>query len=131
VKFHKNPFSGSRVAPSGHVDGRIDRETGRQAGRQADMTNLLVGFRNFSNAPKNSQKPVMNAVYHSCWNALSSTFFKILSAVSWCQNSQKPVMNAVYHSCWNALSSTFFKILSAVSWCRIVRIIYADDRVTR
>ena len=37
IKFRENPSSGSRV----HADGRTD------------MTNLIVAFRNFSNAPKN------------------------------------------------------------------------------
>jgi hypothetical protein len=47
-----------------HTDGRTDgrteerigqacRHAGRQAGRQADMTKLIVAFRNFANAPKN------------------------------------------------------------------------------
>jgi hypothetical protein len=40
IKFHENPSSGSRVffmRPDG----------------QADMTKLIVAFRNFANAPKN------------------------------------------------------------------------------
>jgi hypothetical protein len=39
IKFHKNPSSGSRVVPCG----------------QTDMTKLRVAFRNFANAPKNTQ----------------------------------------------------------------------------
>ena len=41
IKFHENPFSGSRVAPRGQTDGRTD------------TTKLLVAFRNFANEPKN------------------------------------------------------------------------------
>jgi hypothetical protein len=40
IKFHENPFSGSRVVPCGWTDG------------QADMTKLTVVSRNFANAPK-------------------------------------------------------------------------------
>jgi len=38
IKFHENPSSRSRVVPCG----------------QADMTKLIVAFRNFANQPKNS-----------------------------------------------------------------------------
>jgi hypothetical protein len=41
VEFHENPFTGSRVVPCGRTDG------------QADMTKLIMAFRNFVNAPKN------------------------------------------------------------------------------
>jgi len=41
IKFHGNPSNGSRVVPCGRTDGRTD------------MTTLIVGFRNFANAPKN------------------------------------------------------------------------------
>jgi hypothetical protein len=71
VKFHKNPSSGSRVVPFRQMDGRIDREKDRQA----DMIKLIVGFSNFANAPKNGQKTVMNAVYHSCWNSVEIPHF--------------------------------------------------------
>jgi hypothetical protein len=40
IKFHENPSSGSRIVPCGGTDGR------------ADMTKLIVAFRNFANAPK-------------------------------------------------------------------------------
>jgi len=66
VKFHKNPYNGSRVVPFGQMDGRMDRKTDKQA----DMAKLIIGFRNFANAPKNGQKPVMNVVHHSCWNSV-------------------------------------------------------------
>jgi hypothetical protein len=36
IKFHENPFSGSRVVPCG----------------QTDMTKLTVAFCNFANAPE-------------------------------------------------------------------------------
>jgi hypothetical protein len=42
MKFHENPSSGSRVVPCGQTDG------------QADTTELIVDFRNFAEAPKNS-----------------------------------------------------------------------------
>jgi hypothetical protein len=41
IKFHKNPFIGSRVVPYGRMDG------------QAHMKKLTVAFRNFSKAPNN------------------------------------------------------------------------------
>jgi len=45
IKFHKNPSNWSRVVPCGRMGGRTDR--------RANMTKLIVGFRNFANAPKN------------------------------------------------------------------------------
>jgi len=41
MKFHKNPSRGSRFVPLGRTDRRIG------------MTNIIVVFRNFANAPKN------------------------------------------------------------------------------
>jgi hypothetical protein len=41
--LNENPSSGSRVVPPGQTDG------------QANMTKLIVAFRNFVNAPKISQ----------------------------------------------------------------------------
>ena len=41
IKFHENPFSGSRVVAYGQTDGRRDR-----------IRNLIVAFLNFTNAPK-------------------------------------------------------------------------------
>jgi len=40
IKFHVNPSSGSRVVPCG----------------QTDMKKLIVVFRNFANAPKNTEE---------------------------------------------------------------------------
>jgi hypothetical protein len=40
IKFHQNPYSGSRVVPCRRTDGQTDME-------------LIVAFRNFANAPKN------------------------------------------------------------------------------
>jgi hypothetical protein len=40
IKFHENPYSGSRVVPSGRTD------------RQTDMTKLIIAFRNFEKALK-------------------------------------------------------------------------------
>jgi hypothetical protein len=45
IKFRENPSSESRVFPCWQTGGRKDS--------QADMTNLLVAFRNFPTAPKN------------------------------------------------------------------------------
>ena len=42
IKFHENLSSDSRAVPCGQKDG------------QTDMTKLIVAFRNFPNAPKNS-----------------------------------------------------------------------------
>ena len=39
IKFRENPSSGSRVVQCGRTD------------RRTDMTKLIVGFRNFANAP--------------------------------------------------------------------------------
>jgi hypothetical protein len=41
IKFLENPSSGSRVVPCERTE------------RQADMTNLIVAFGSFANAPKN------------------------------------------------------------------------------
>ena len=41
IKFHDNPFIGSRVIPCGRTD------------RRKDMTKLIVAFINFTNAHKN------------------------------------------------------------------------------
>jgi hypothetical protein len=40
IKFHENPSSENRVVPY----------------RQTNMTKLIVAFRNFANAPKNTQR---------------------------------------------------------------------------
>jgi hypothetical protein len=50
IKFHENPSSGGRVAPCGLIDG------------QTDTTKIIVAYRNFANAPKNSTK-------HNCRSA--------------------------------------------------------------
>jgi hypothetical protein len=44
IKFHENPSSGNRVVPRG-----------RQTDGQADITNLIVVFRNFVDAHKHAQ----------------------------------------------------------------------------
>jgi len=46
IKFDGNPSIGSRIVPCGRTDGRTDRQT--------DVTKLILAFRNFANAPKNS-----------------------------------------------------------------------------
>ena len=43
IKFHENPPSGSRGVPCG--------QTGRWTERRTDMTKPIVVFRNFANAP--------------------------------------------------------------------------------
>ena len=48
IKFHQNPSSGSRDV----LCGRIGTDG------QTDMTKLIVAFRNFANAPKNSGLPL-------------------------------------------------------------------------
>ena len=47
VNFHENPFVGSGVVPCGRMDRRMD---GRRD-RGADMTKLIVAFRNFPPPP--------------------------------------------------------------------------------
>jgi Fe-S-cluster formation regulator IscX/YfhJ len=56
IKFHEIRPVGAELF---HEGGQADRETDRQT----DMTKLIVAFRNFENAPKNtngetSQKPM-------------------------------------------------------------------------
>ena len=43
MKFHQNPSSGSRAVPRG------------ETGRRTDMTELIVAFQDFANAPKNQK----------------------------------------------------------------------------
>jgi hypothetical protein len=47
IKFHENPPSESPVAPFGRTDAQTDK--------QADITKVIVAFRNLTNARKNSQ----------------------------------------------------------------------------
>jgi len=44
IKFHENPSSGSRVVQCGWKDGRTD------------MAKVTVAFRNFADAPKNTNR---------------------------------------------------------------------------
>jgi hypothetical protein len=53
IKFHENPFIGSRVVPGGRKDGRTDGQTDRRK----DKTKPAVAFHNFVNAPKNAEYP--------------------------------------------------------------------------
>ena len=46
IKCRQNPSSGSRIIPCGRTDGR------------ADMTKVIVAFRNFANAPRSSQSKI-------------------------------------------------------------------------
>jgi hypothetical protein len=48
IKFHQNPFSGSRVFPCGQTDEKTEIRTDGQT----DITKLTIGFRNFASAPK-------------------------------------------------------------------------------
>jgi len=45
MKFHENPSSGNLVFPRGRLG---------QAEGRTDLTKLIVAFRNFAHAPKNS-----------------------------------------------------------------------------
>jgi len=49
VKFHENPFSRSGVVPCGRKEGKMD---GRAMDSPTGMTELMVDFCNFANAPK-------------------------------------------------------------------------------
>jgi hypothetical protein len=56
--FRKNQISSFiKIRPMGaelfRADGRTDRQTDR---RMTDMTQVIVGFGNFANAPKNRHK---------------------------------------------------------------------------
>jgi len=44
IKFHENPSTGSRVVPRGQAERRT-----------ADITKLILAFRNSANAPKNEE----------------------------------------------------------------------------
>jgi hypothetical protein len=46
IRFHENPSSGNRIVPCGRTD----------------ITNLIVTFRNFSNAPKNQHVFILGVV---------------------------------------------------------------------
>jgi hypothetical protein len=39
-----------------HADGQTHRRTDRHTDRQADITQLILGFRNIANAPKITEK---------------------------------------------------------------------------
>ena len=54
IKFHENPSSGGRVIPCGKTDVQTDGRT--------DMTKQVVGFRNFSKAPKNKCRFILNGM---------------------------------------------------------------------
>ena len=51
MKFHENPSSGSRIVQFGRTDVQPNCSM-RTDGRTADITSLIVAFRNFANAPK-------------------------------------------------------------------------------
>jgi len=61
TKFHKNPFSGSRVVSRG------------QTGGQTDMTKIVVTCCNLTNTPKNdSHKPTLTYLIHGAESFLRS-----------------------------------------------------------
>ena len=66
IKFHETPSSESRVVPCG----RKDRGKNGHIEGQTDMTNIIVAFRNFSNAPENdfteSSLPSWSSKHESC-----------------------------------------------------------------
>ena len=70
IKFHENPSS--RVAKCGRTDGQTDRQT--------DMTKLIVAFRNFAKAPKNSDKTVLVTVVETSYEVVP-TFFPIQTQI--------------------------------------------------
>ena len=53
-EFH--PSCGNRVVPCGRTDGRTDRK--------ADMTKIMVAFRNFANAPRNKELSWLDRKHH-------------------------------------------------------------------
>jgi hypothetical protein len=58
IKFHENPYSGSRAVPSGQTDGR------------ADMRKLIDAFRNFANArvkDKSSVETQLTSSFRRIW----------------------------------------------------------------
>ena len=62
IKFHENPFSGSRVVPSGRRDGRIDRNT--------DTRKAIAAFPNFAKAPKNDYTKQLLMVHQRTHSAV-------------------------------------------------------------
>jgi hypothetical protein len=62
LKFHENPYSGSRVVPCGWTG-----QTDRRRDKRTDMTKLIVSFRNFSNA-------TINALCEFCMRLFSRRF---------------------------------------------------------
>ena len=52
LKFHENSSSVNRVAPFGRRDTQTDAD--RQTDKYADITKLLVAFRNFTIARKDT-----------------------------------------------------------------------------
>jgi len=53
IKFHENPYKGSRIAPCGCTD------------EQTDMTKLTLAFRSFEHAPKNWSKLYLQCSMHN------------------------------------------------------------------
>jgi hypothetical protein len=53
MKFHQNPSSGSRAVPRG------------ETGRRTDMTELIVAFQDFANAPKNQKVNSSSEIFTS------------------------------------------------------------------
>jgi hypothetical protein len=66
IKFNENPSSERRVVPCWRKDWGENGHTERQT----DMTNIIVAFRNFSNAPENdfteSSLPSWSSKHESC-----------------------------------------------------------------
>jgi len=52
IKFHENPFSGSRVVPRVQTD------------RHTDMTELIASFCNFANAPNKKVQTELMTLFH-------------------------------------------------------------------
>jgi hypothetical protein len=85
TKLHQNPTSGSRIVPCVRTDRQTDRRT--------DMTNLIVGFRNFADAPKNTTRCENHVEYLGAFAELRKTTIALRVphlALRW-----------IYHSCIN------------------------------
>ena len=83
--FRENPSSGSRVV----LFGRRDRQT--------DMTELIVAFRNFANAPKNLT--TATAIQHKQQNTLGYAKYapSIPSPVSNVLHTDYPIGRIMHH----------------------------------
>jgi hypothetical protein len=54
LEFHETSSSENRVVPFGRKDTQTDAQTDRQTNKYTDITKLIVAFRNFSIARKDT-----------------------------------------------------------------------------